>query len=81
MNGAEVASGSASGSISLSVGENLVAVVVTAEDGTTRTYRVTVTRGEKVLGPEEKALVDKVGQALLGRDDPGEYPAEGASNR
>ena len=81
VNGAEVASGSASGSISLSVGENLVAVVVTAEDGTTRTYRVTVTRGEKVLGPEEKALVDKVGKALLGRDDPGEYPAEGASNR
>ena len=85
VNGAEVASGSPSGSISLSVGENPIEVVVTAEDGTTRTYRVTVTRAEKTqektLGAEEKALVDKVGQALLGRDDPGEYPAEGASNR
>ena len=81
VNGAAVASGMPSGAIPLSVGQNRVAVVVTAEDGTTRTYRVTVTRGVKVLGAAEKEHVDKVGQALLGRDDPGVYPPEGASNR
>ena len=61
-----MASGTASGSIALSVGENLIEVVVTAEDGSTRTYRVTVRRGKKILGAAEKALVDQVGQALLG---------------
>ena len=72
VNGAAVESGMPSGSIALRVGENRVAVVVTAADGTTRrTYRVTVTRGVKILGAAEKAHVDKVGQALLGRNDPG----------
>ena len=68
VNGVAVESGTASGSIALSVGENLVEVVVTAEDGTTRTYRVTVTRGVKILGAAEKAHVDKVGKALLGQE-------------
>ncbi len=81
VNGTVVASGTPSGAIPLSVGENPITVVVTAEDGTTRTYRVTVTRGTRVLGADEKALVDKVGMDLLGRDDPGVYPPEGASNR
>lgn len=46
VNGAVVASGSASQSISLATGSNTVSVVVTAQDGTTRSYSITVTRGE-----------------------------------
>ncbi|WP_051217394.1 cadherin-like beta sandwich domain-containing protein, partial [Paenibacillus assamensis] len=45
VNGATVASGSAS-RVSLNVGPNPIAVVVTAEDGTTKTYTVTVTRAQ-----------------------------------
>ena len=45
VNGVTVASGSASGAISLAVGTNMVATVVTAQDGTTtKTYTLTVTR-------------------------------------
>ena len=44
MNGSAVDSGQASAAIPLSVGENPVEVVVKAEDGSTRTYTVTVTR-------------------------------------
>ncbi len=45
VNGATVTSGSASGSIALSVGDNTITTVVTAGDGeTTKTYTVTVTR-------------------------------------
>jgi hypothetical protein len=45
VNGAPVASGSASGPISLAVGANVISVVATAEDGTTRTTTtITVTR-------------------------------------
>jgi hypothetical protein len=45
VNGTAVASGSASGTIALAVGSNTISVVVTAQDGTTKsTYTVTVTR-------------------------------------
>lgn len=45
VNGESVARGSESGEIGLTVGSNLIPVVVTAADGTTtRTYRITVTR-------------------------------------
>ncbi len=45
VNGAAVNSGSASGAIVLTVGDNVIDVVVTAEDGaTTQTYTVTITR-------------------------------------
>ncbi len=44
VNGVAVASGAASGSIALAVGPNVLTTVVTAEDGTTNTYTVTVTR-------------------------------------
>ena len=45
VNGTTVASGTASGAISLVVGTNTITTVVTAQDGTTiRTYTVTVTR-------------------------------------
>jgi Cadherin-like beta sandwich domain/Fibronectin type III domain len=45
INGAVVASGSASAPVSLNVGANTIAAVVTAQNGTTRTYTLTVTRG------------------------------------
>ncbi|MFZ4856817.1 MAG: beta strand repeat-containing protein, partial [Desulfuromonadaceae bacterium] len=45
VNGTGITSGSASGSINLSVGSNTITVLVTAQDGTTtNTYTVTVTR-------------------------------------
>jgi peptidoglycan/xylan/chitin deacetylase (PgdA/CDA1 family) len=45
VNGTTVVSGSASGSISLPVGDTVINTVVTAQDGTTiKTYTVTVTR-------------------------------------
>ena len=45
VNGSAVVSGSASGSIALSVGPNTITTVVTAQDGiTTKTYTVIVTR-------------------------------------
>ncbi|WP_295794209.1 cadherin-like beta sandwich domain-containing protein [Mucilaginibacter sp.] len=45
VNGVTVASGAASGSISLAVGDNIVNTVVTAQDGVTqKTYSITVTR-------------------------------------
>jgi len=44
VNDAAVVSGSSSGAVSLNVGLNTITVVVTAQDNTTRTYLVTVTR-------------------------------------
>lgn len=44
VNGSPVTSGSASSSVSLAVGATTIAVVVTAQDGTVKTYNVTVTR-------------------------------------
>ncbi len=35
----------------------------------------------KILGDMQKAHVDKVGQALLGRSDPGVYPPDGANGK
>ncbi|WP_171056436.1 cadherin-like beta sandwich domain-containing protein, partial [Paenibacillus sinopodophylli] len=50
VNGIAVASGAASGDISLSVGSNTITTVVTAEDGiTTKTYTLTVTRAAAAL--------------------------------
>ncbi len=47
VNGTTVSSGSASGSISLSVGSNTITTVVTAQNGTTTdTYTITVTRAD-----------------------------------
>ena len=46
VNGTPVASGSASGSIALGVGANVITTVVTAPDGRTKTYTVTVTRAD-----------------------------------
>ena len=44
INGAAVTSGSASAPIALSVGSNNIEILVTAQDGTTKTYTVSVTR-------------------------------------
>ena len=44
VNAVPVVSGSASGAIALNVGSNTITTVVTAQDGTIRTYTVTVTR-------------------------------------
>ncbi len=44
VNGVQVVSGQASGALALSAGPNVLAVRVTAEDGTPMTYNVTVTR-------------------------------------
>jgi hypothetical protein len=44
VNGVVVASGKASASIPLAVGSNTIKVLVTAQNGTTKTYTVTVTR-------------------------------------
>ncbi|QHS55839.1 hypothetical protein GWR56_09955 [Mucilaginibacter sp. 14171R-50] len=47
VNGTSVSSGSASGAISLNVGDNVITTVVTAADGaTTKTYTITVTRAK-----------------------------------
>jgi alpha-tubulin suppressor-like RCC1 family protein len=45
VNGSKVKSGSLSKAIALKRGKNTIKVVVTAQDGTTKTYRITVTRG------------------------------------
>ena len=42
VNGTAVASGSASGAISLSVGSNTITTIVTAQDGSTKTYTIAV---------------------------------------
>jgi len=49
VNGIAVTSGSASGAIALNVGSNNITVVVTAQDGTTKTYTVTVTRAPSIV--------------------------------
>lgn len=44
VNGTSVNSGSASGSITINVGNNTITIVVTAENGNTTSYTITVTR-------------------------------------
>ncbi|RYF28675.1 MAG: IPTL-CTERM sorting domain-containing protein [Comamonadaceae bacterium] len=44
VNGAAVASGNPSGSIALAVGANTITTIVSAQDGSTKTYTTTVTR-------------------------------------
>jgi gliding motility-associated-like protein len=46
VNGLAVASGTASTDINLAVGPNVITTVVTAEDGTTKTYTITVDRAK-----------------------------------
>lgn len=52
VNGMPVASGSASGAINLSYGDNVITTVVTAQDGTTvKTYTITATRAVPGVWP------------------------------
>ncbi|MGO4546447.1 S-layer homology domain-containing protein [Paenibacillus sp. 2TAB23] len=55
VNGISTASGLASGAISLRVGPNPIFLVVTAQDGTVKTYTVIVTRGDStpVVVPDD----------------------------
>ncbi|MFD0586490.1 S-layer homology domain-containing protein [Paenibacillus sp. GCM10027627] len=70
VNGTAVASGSASGAIPLNVGNNIIEVVVTAQDGTTKTYTVTVTRAASSSGNNgvivipPKLFIDKNGTKI-----------------
>ncbi len=58
VNGTSVSSGSASSAISLSVGENTITIVVAAEDGTTKTYTVTVERGANIPDANLRAAIE-----------------------
>ena len=59
VNGTSVSSGSASSAISLSVGENPIAIVVAAEDGTTtKTYTVTVVRDVNIPDATLRAAIE-----------------------
>ena len=49
VNGSVVASGSASPNIALAVGTTLITTIVTAQDGSTKTYTVSVTRAAAAL--------------------------------
>jgi uncharacterized delta-60 repeat protein len=53
VNGSAVTSGTASAPISLSVGSNAIPIIVTAQDGTLKTYTVTVTRAA-TAGPGDR---------------------------
>ena len=44
VNGANVVTGRTSGDINLDIGANIITIAVTAQDGTRRTYTITVTR-------------------------------------
>jgi|GEM_PF-1266330 len=57
VNGKPVPSGTASTNLPLEVGENIITTVVTAQDGTTTTYTVVVTR-EAAPAPDNAGLSD-----------------------
>lgn len=61
VNGTEVASGSSSAPIALQVDSNSIVIDVTAENGSTRKYTVTVTRenGVPVITPPGNKVVDE----------------------
>ena len=58
VNGTSVSSGNASRAISLNVGENTITIVVVAEDGTTKTYTVTVVRGVNIPDANLRAAIE-----------------------
>ena len=75
----------ADGTVSLSVGSNVITVEVTAEDGsTTRTYTVTVTREgrlcpKSLISPEKSAIHPK--SLTLGRASEGCNVNESATSK
>lgn len=66
VNSESVASGSASDAISLDVGGNIITIVVTAQDETTETYTVTVTRAASSVATLSDLTVD--GTTISGFD-------------
>ncbi len=69
VNGAAVASGTASGPIALSVGPNLITTLVRAQDGiTTRTYTVNVNRASAAVVSTAPAVVIDASRATLNGD-------------
>ena len=56
VNGNSVTSGSASAPISLATGENTVSIVVTAENGTQKTYAITITQTEETVADRIEEL-------------------------
>jgi gliding motility-associated-like protein len=65
VNGVAVNSGSASGSIALSVGDNTINTIVTAQNGTAKTYTVTVNR----LGVPQTIIFPALSDATYGSAD------------
>jgi large repetitive protein len=57
VNGVTNTSGAASGNLSLSVGSNVITIIVTAEDASTKTYTLTVTRGASSTNNDLNGLV------------------------
>lgn len=64
VNGAAAASGQASGAIPLNLGTNVIPIVVTAQDGTMRTYTVTVTRAYSSSGSSSGEPTEATGPAI-----------------
>lgn len=64
--GQEVMSGATSKAISLSEGENVMTLTVTAEDGTTKTYTIKITR--LVLKREAASIVSDNKQMVMDQD-------------
>lgn len=52
VNGVSVVNGQASGNLTLSVGTNVITVIVTAQNSVTKTYTITVTRDQATVIPE-----------------------------
>lgn len=66
VNGTPVRSGSASGAINLDVGINTITLVVTAENGTTKTYNVAVNRAARVVtSPSDSTVISTNGKLTL----------------
>ncbi len=65
VNGTTVTSGQASGAVALSVGSNTISTVVTAENGATKTYTVTVTRDQIPNPGAPLAKLESVGDGKV----------------
>ena len=63
--GTDVSSGTPSAAIPLMVGENDIDITVTAEDASTKTYTVTITRAVDIIAPTVTAFDPVVGERTL----------------
>ncbi|MBP1962491.1 S-layer homology domain-containing protein [Paenibacillus aceris] len=60
INGTPVTNGQASGNVNLSVGPNVITLIVTAQNGTSKTYTIYVNRTAPVKDHEDKGLSGSV---------------------